>query len=318
MNQILSTDMPNDNNKNRNKVKVRNYGPANITSILKFFGIAILIFGLLMIGSGAYSIVKNQIETKEQNLEPTISIENKTTTKILLKVMHQKAISKVEYWWNNGQKVTINGNNGQYIDKEVTIPTGKNTLHVLVQDIDGKEITYDKEYEIQSNINIEVIENRIKITYESDTLISYMTYRWNDGEEVKIYINDTTVSEEIDAIRGLHELTVIVVDENNNTDTKVQKINGVSKPKISISVDNEEKHFVVKLSDDEKLSKFEFILNGENNQVYELSLEEMDLKELEYTLPDGLDLKQGENTIKVKVYNSNGVTEEKEESFVKQ
>ena len=93
MNQILSTDMPNDNNKNRNKVKVRNYGPANITSILKFFGIAILIFGLLMIGSGAYSIVKNQIETKEQNLEPTISIENKTTTKILLKVMHQKAIS---------------------------------------------------------------------------------------------------------------------------------------------------------------------------------------------------------------------------------
>ncbi len=318
MNQILSTDMPNDNNKNRNKVKVRNYGPANITSILKFFGIAILIFGLLMIGSGAYSIVKNQIETKEQNLEPTISIENKTTTKILLKVMHQKAISKVEYWWNNGQKVTINGNNGQYIDKEVTIPTGKNTLHVLVQDIDGKEITYDKEYEIQSNINIEVIENRIKITYESDTLISYMTYRWNDGEEVKIDINDTTVSEEIDAIRGLHELTVIVVDENNNTDTKVQKINGVSKPKISISVDNEEKHFVVKLSDDEKLSKFEFILNGENNQVYELSLEEMDLKELEYTLPDGLDLKQGENTIKVKVYNSNGVTEEKEESFVKQ
>ena len=232
MNQILSTDMPNDNNKNRNKVKVRNYGPANITSILKFFGIAILIFGLLMIGSGAYSIVKNQIETKEQNLEPTISIENKTTTKILLKVMHQKAISKVEYWWNNGQKVTINGNNGQYIDKEVTIPTGKNTLHVLVQDIDGKEITYDKEYEIQSNINIEVIENRIKITYESDTLISYMTYRWNDGEEVKIDINDTTVSEEIDAIRGLHELTVIVVDENNNTDTKVQKINGVSKPKI--------------------------------------------------------------------------------------
>ena len=44
----------------------------------------------------------------------------------------------------------------------------------------------------------------------------------------------------------------------------------------------------------------------------------MDLKELEYILPDGLDLKQGENKIKVKVYNSNGVTEEKEESFVKQ
>lgn len=316
MNQILSTDMPNDNKKN--KVRNRNSGPANIKSILKFFGIAVLVFGVLMVGSGVYSIVKNQIETKEKNLEPTISIENKTDTTILLKVMHQKAISKVEYWWNDGQKNTINGNNGQYVDKEVTIPTGKNTLHVLVQDTDGKEITYDKEYEIQSNINIEVIENRIRITYEGNALISYMTYRWDDGEEVKVDINDTTISEEIDVIRGLHELTVIVVDENNNTDTKVQKINGVSKPKISISVDNEEKHFVIKLSDEELLSKFEFILNDENSQVYQLSLEEMNLKELEYTLPDGLDLKQGENKIKVKVYNSNGITEEKEESFVKQ
>ncbi len=318
MNQILSTDMPNDNNKNRNKVKTRNSRPANIKSILKFFGISILVFGILMVGSGVYSIVKNQIETKEKNLEPTISIENKTDTIILLKVMHQKTISKVEYWWNNGQKVIVNGNNGQYIDKEITVPTGKNTLHVLVQDIDGKEITYDKEYEIQSNINIQVIENRIKITCESDTLISYMTYRWDDGEEIKVDINDTTIGEEIDVIRGLHELTIIVVDENNNTDTKVQKINGVSKPKISIGVDNEEKHFVIKLSDEDKLLKFEFILNDEDNQIYQLNLEEMDLKELEYILPDGLDLKQGENKIKVKVYNSNGVTEEKEESFVKQ
>ena len=145
-----------------------------------------------------------------------------------------------------------------------------------------------------------------------------MTYRWDDGEEIKVDINDTTIGEEIDVIRGLHELTIIVVDENNNTDTKVQKINGVSKPKISIGVDNEEKHFVIKLSDEDKLLKFEFILNDEDNQIYQLNLEEMDLKELEYILPDGLDLKQGENKIKVKVYNSNGVTEEKEESFVKQ
>ncbi len=317
MNQILSTDMPNNNKKNKIKTK-KQQQPANIKSILKFFAIAILVFGVVMVGNGTYAIYKNQLEIKEENLEPTISIENKTNTTILLKIMHQKNIAKIEYWWNNGQKTIVNGNNGKYLDKEITIPTGKNTLHILVQDEDGREMTYDKEYEIVSNIKIDVLANKIKITYEGNTKVAYMTYRWDNEEETKIDINNTTIDEEIEAIKGLHELTIIVVDENNNTDTKVQKINGVSKPKISISVDEQEKHFVIKLSDDEKLSKFEFILNEETNQVYELSLEEMDLKELEYTLPDGLELQNGENKIKVKVYNSEGVTEEKEESFVKQ
>lgn len=316
MNQILSTDMPNDNKKNKIKTK-KTQQPANIKSILKFFAIAILVFGVIMVGNGTYAIYKNQLEIKEEKLEPTITIENKTNTTILLKIMHQRNIAKVEYWWNDGQKTIVNGNNGKYLDKEITVPTGKNTLHVLVQDENGNEITYDKEYEIVSNIKIEKLGNKIKITYEGNTKVAYMTYRWDNEEETKIDINSTTINEEIEAIKGLHDLTVIVVDENNNTDTKVQKVHGVSKPKIEISVDEQEKHFVIKLSDEEKLSKFEFILNEENNQVYELNLEEMNLKELEYTLPDGLDIHEGENKIKVKVYNSNGVTEEKEESFVK-
>ena len=49
----------------------------------------------------------------------------------------------------------------------------------------------------------------------------------------------------IEAIKGLHTLTVIVVDENNNTDTKQQKINGVSKPKITVGVDEQKEHFVI-------------------------------------------------------------------------
>ena len=189
------------------------------------------------------------------------------------------------------------------------------------QELSGEIVTleeYKKKVETITKEQVVELANKIKITYEGNTKVAYMTYRWDNEEETKIDINNTTIDEEIEAIKGLHELTIIVVDENNNTDTKVQKINGVSKPKISISVDEQEKHFVIKLSDDEKLSKFEFILNEETNQVYELSLEEMDLKELEYTLPDGLELQNGENKIKVKVYNSEGVTEEKEESFVKQ
>ena len=181
---------------------------------------------------------------------------------------------------------------------------------VTLVDEDGKEMTYEKQYELESNINIEVSGNKIRITYEGDTTISYMTYRWDEDDENTVEINDTKVDEEIQAIKGLHTLTVVVVDEDNNTDTKKQKINGVSKPKITMGIDEEREHFVIQASDDEKLSKLEFRLNEDDDQKFVLNLEEKNLKELQYVLPDTLKLKTGENIIEVTVYNSNGVSEE--------
>ncbi len=307
MNQILSTSMPMDKNKkNKNKNRNRNSNPIAVESILKFFGIAILVFGVFMVGTGTYAIYRNQSVQEEQNLEPTISIENKTDKSILLKVMHQKVIDKVEYSWNEEDKTVLNGNNGKYLEKEINIPSGTNTLHVLVQDETGKQITYEKQYQLESNINFEVSGNKIKITYEGDSLVSYMTYRWDEEEEETIEINDTKVEQEIEAIKGLHTLTVVVVDENNNTDTKVQKINGVSKPNLKIECDEEVKHFVIIASDDEKITRVEFKLNQDDGQQYLLNFEDRDLKELNYTLP--MELQSGDNVLEVTVYNSNGVS----------
>lgn len=311
MNQILSTSMPKDNKKKKNSTH-----PIAIGSILKFFAVAILVFGTFMIGTGAYAIYQSQSEKKQQNLKPTISIENKTDNTVLLKVVHQKVISTVEYWWNEQEKTVINGNNGQYLEKEIEIPIGNNTLHIVVTDINGNQETYDKIYEIESNINIEVSGNKIKITYDGDKNISYMTYRWDEEDEKRVEINSTTIDYEIDAIKGLHTLTVIVVDEENNTDTKIQKVNGVSKPQLSIGLDDTRKHFVIKASDEEKLSKIEIKLNKDESQQFVLNLEEKNLKELEYTLQK-VEFKEGENFIEVKVYNSNQITTESAAKFVK-
>ena len=307
MNQILSTSMP-TNNKKKNKIKTSN--PVAISSILKFFAIAMLIFGICLIGVGTYSIVKKQSETKEQNLEPSISIEDKTEDTILLKVIHQKNIARLEYNWNNEDETIVNGNNGKYIEKEIKVPSGKNTLHVLVVDEDGKEIPYEKQYERESDIKFEVSGNKIKITYESDKKVSYMTYRWDNEEEKTININNTEVNQEIDAIRGLHTLTVIVVDEDNNTDTKVQKINGVSKPKISVAIDESKSYFIIKASDDEKISKVKFKINQDDNKEYFFNLDSFDYKDFEFATKDIYQLQQGENTIEVTVTNSDGITEE--------
>ena len=100
-----------------------------------------------------------------------------------------------------------------------------------------------------------------------------MTYRWDEEEETRIELNnETDIEQEIEAIKGLHTLTVIVVDENNNSDTKTQKINGVSKPKIVLDVDDQKEHFVIKASDDEKIDKIVFKLNQDDSQSYELNL----------------------------------------------
>lgn len=308
MNQILSTDI------SGNKKKNKNSKPMEINNIVKFFAIAIIIFGIFIIGIGAYSIIDYQKEQQEENIEPTIQIENKTNNSIILKVTHKKNIESLEYGWNDEEKVFVNGNNGRYLEKEITIPSGTNTLHVIIRDEDGKEITYEKQYEIESNINIEISGNKIKISYEGNTQLSYMTYRWDEEEEKRIEVNGTSIEEEIDAIKGLHTLTVIVVDENNNTDTKVQKINGVSKPKISLGVDDTKEHFVIMTSDDEKLEKVEFKLN-QDDEVYELNLGNQNTKELNYRVP--FELQSGENIIEVTVYNSNNISEQITVRFVK-
>ena len=306
MNQILSTSMPMDNKKKKEK-KV-NTNPVAIKSILKFFAIAMLIFGIFIIGTGAYAVFKNQSEQQEQNLEPSISIEDKDEKTILLKVVHKKNIAKLEYRWNDEESTVVNGNNGKYIEKQIKVPSVKNTLHVLVVDEDGKEIPYEKQYERESKINFEVSGNKIKITYEGDKKVSYMTYRWDEEEEKTIQINDTKIDQEIDAIKGLHTLTVIVVDEDNNTDTKVQKINGVSKPKITVAVDDAKQHFVIKASDDEKITTIVFRLNQDDNQYYTLNIADMNYNDIQYVLP--MELQSGENTIEVTIKNASGVTEE--------
>ena len=306
MNQILSTSMPMDNKKK--KEKNVNTNPIAISSILKFFAIAMLIFGMFTIGTGAYAVFKNQSDQQEQNLEPSISIEDKDEETILLKVVHKKNIAKLEYRWNDEESTVVNGNNGKYIEKQIKVPSGKNTLHVLVVDEDGKEIPYEKQYERESKINFEVSGNKIKITYEGDKKVSYMTYRWDEEEEKTIQINDTKIDQEIDAIKGLHTLTVIVVDEDNNTDTKVQKINGVSKPKITVAVDDAKQHFVIKASDDEKITTIVFRLNQDDNQYYTLNIADMNYNDIQYVLP--MELQSGENTIEVTIKNASGVTEE--------
>ena len=304
MNQILSTSMPNEDKGSKSNNKT-----TSTKGVLKFFGIAVCIFGILLIGAGGYMIYQSQTQS-QQELEPTISIEEVNKNTIMLKITNQKNISQIKYSWNDDDEKTVNGNNGKYMEQKILVPSGKNTLHVLIIDEDGKEVTYEKQYEIESNINFEVSGNKIKITYSGNAEIAYLTYRWDEEEEQRVDIYDTSINEEIDAIKGLHKLTVVVVDVDNNMEQKQQKINGVSKPKVSVRTDDTKEHFVIDVSDEEVLTKILIRLDQDSEQEYEVNLEGMNLKEATYSVPDPIRLKDGENIIEVTVSNASGVNTE--------
>ena len=302
MNQILSTDMPNG-------AKKKNRGTTDTRKVIKIFAIILLVFAVFLIGTGAYSIYMNGKEQKVELVKPTIAIENKTDRLLLLKVMGQNAITEISYKWNSGEETIVSGNNQKYVEKEIDIPLGKNTIYIVAKDEYGQEITYEREYVTQSNIQLEVSGSKILVSYESDKEIAYMTYKWDDGEENIININNTIIDEKLDVIRGLHELTVKVVDIDNNEDVKVQTINGVSKPEIEISVDEAREHFVIKATDEQELEKMEIRLDQDDNKKFVLNLSEIEAikNELTYTFP--IELHSGANIIEVTVYNSDGLSE---------
>lgn len=155
-----------------------------------------------------------------------------------------------------------------------------------------------KNEEIQ--IRLSVDGANIKATVVGETEISYVTYKWDDEEETRKDINGVSEDVSIEIPEGEHTLTITAVDINNNTETKEQTVRGVTKPKLEVTHDKEHSEFVIKSSDEIGLDKFEFILNG---QPYRYRVEGEKEKEFRYPLIEG------DNTLEVTAYNTEGATE---------
>ena len=312
MNQILAT-----NPEPKNKKKSGVLAPTDVTKIVKVFAIIMLLFGIFVIATSSYSLYLGEKESKNQEQlmnKPVISVENASDEEntVLLKVTSNIGIQQVVYQWNDGRTNTLVGDGKQYFEQKIRIPNGTNVLNITVTDTLGQESTYSKKYELNSNINLEATdEGKIKITYEGDKQISYMTYRWDDQEEISVDVNDVRIDYEIDTLRGNHTLTVIVVDVDNNTETKVQEISGVSIPGIEITFNNEERTaYVVKVTDDVELKEVIITLDEDENKRYG---QKISGKEFQFEIQ----LKEGDNKMKVEVYNSDGQKAEKMVKYTK-
>ena len=315
MNQILSVEPPKPKKDKSAKKQKTNYGSGGgtiaVEKIVRFFAIILIIFGIIMVGSGSYSMYQNS-QTGNTEAKPTISVQEISETELEIEVSHTNPLQRVTYNWNGQSPVELDASGKRSVMQTIEIPTGDNTLNIYAVDQEGKETNYSRLYSREGDIdiNFEVDGSNLKVTASGKNQLSYMTYRWDDEEEQRVEINNMDVEYSIEIPMGQHTLTVSVVDINNTTETKEQEVKGVTKPTVEVSLDESKTHFVVNASDDEGITRVEIRIDEDDNQKYLFNLEEIysqdQRKQFEY---GGFELHDGENKIEVTVYNESGVSE---------
>lgn len=285
----------------------------DIKKIIRFFSIALIIFGLALAGGGAYGIIQeNAKKAPVTRTKPIITASVFEEDSVRIYITHDKAIEKVLYSWNDGEDITILGRNRTSIEELIDMPVGENVFNLRVIDSIGVEASYTNTYVFSENgvdiekpsIQLSVLneEKEIKITAIDETEIAYITYRWNNEEETRIDVTDeskTIIETSIPIKKGENDLTVIAVDSNNNMETKIQKCKAYTRPTIKTprQFGNQ---LTITVTDEEGLDYVEYTVNGKK---YKWVSSTEDRKEWTHVHT----LEEGESNIVINAWNKAGI-----------
>ena len=197
---------------------------------------------------------------------------------------------------------------------ELDIPEGNNTLNVSVVDVEGISTNMDEvsiksadaEDTTKPKISIENASGKLIIKATDETELDYMTYKWEDGEEVKIQPkaeDKKSITQEVSVEKGTKTLTITAFDKSGNQEVVNKKIVGSNGAQINVTYSDGK--FIVKVTDEYKITKIQYTLNDEEFTINDLP---QDAKEYEFTIP----LEEGvTNYLKVNAYENDLMTEYK-------
>ncbi len=242
--------------------------------IVHFFAVIMILFALGLIGVAGFNMYKNAQEknkavvTKEEAQIEVVQEE----TQAIIKVTHTKAIEKIIYSWNSGKETTIKGTGEANLEEAIPLPAGLNTLHIKVIDIENGETTYEGEFTSESGADIlnpvikldVTTEKKLRITATDETSLDFITYRWNDSEEVKVDANaedNKKIEIDIEILKGVNDLTISAVDSNNNTTTETKSFTGLTKPEVTIVVSADKLTAQVTVKHDNGIKEIKLTLN---------------------------------------------------------
>ena len=295
MNQILMT---NNGKSYKNKAT-----SSSVSSIVRFFAIVILFFGIILVGHGSYAMVKSMTSTPPA---PSISVEQ-VGSNVILKIDSSTPIKQVAYSIN-GVEVSIQGRNRTEIGENLDLVLGENKIKVQVTDKNGNITTTEQVYNFDNAPTIEFSGDgkKAKITVRDDMQISSIEYWWDDDEankkQVELPSDATKIFEtKVDIDKGERTLHVVAKDNNGNKSEGEQKYKGTTKPTIEVTQDGNEA--VITVKDDIGIKTVEYQVNKNYDKKEEAEGEDPK-KEIQYSIP----LEEGENGIAVRVTNTDGLT----------
>ena len=291
----------------------KNNGPVAVKSVIKFFAIVIIIFGIILIGEGTYSMYKGIVANSGNNI-PTVYM-NRVNDTVVIKAENNIEIAKLIYSWNKGEETVLLPNN-KAVEEVVLLPNENSILNVTIVDIKGKETKFMQQWNIEGidikkpemEIAIDDSSRKITIIARDETQIDYLIYKWNNEAETRVNgteRNKLEIQKTIDMKLGENKLTVTAVDKNGNTNTLEKTIIISSKPTIAVKQSNSKIHIVI--NDEVSIKTVSINING---QVYAGEYEAK--KQLKLNVP----LKQGNNTVSITVTNESGLEQKVVREFI--
>ena len=298
MNQILIME-----NKKKKK-KSHSSGPSDISNILKFFAIILIIFGIFFVEQGSYAIYKEIIGSNTDNL-PTVTIERVNDTAVVT-VTSTYEIEYLVYSWGDGEDTRLSVG-GTYVEETIMLPLSNSILNIEVEEENGRTVKYQKEFNVEDmditqpsiELTEESTEGNIKITATDETEMSYIIYQVNDEEEVRIDKSDAedkTISYILKLSNGENIVTVTAVDTSGNYTTVEQTIVVSGQTAINLSI--EDGKLIVNLEDEDGVKDVLVNLNGAEYEATDINQKSVSFS---------LDIVEGTNTLSITVTNVNSL-----------
>lgn len=251
-------------------------GTIDTKKIVLVFAVAIIVFGLILLGQGVYGVyqkaknkkvTQNPSGTIDEVFTPEITLTKTEDNKLIINVQSSSEISHIVYNWNNDASETLEESGKTNIEETIDIPSGENVLNLSVINSNGKEAKKQETFIVETTkpeISLSVVGNDIKISVTSKEELSYVTYRWNleteNKEDMLTYEDRTKFEKLVEIPKGHNTLKIVAVDKNNNSTEKSQEIKGVTKAKTKVVAKGEYLDFTV--TGDENIKNVEFEFNG--------------------------------------------------------
>ena len=324
MNQILDYDVEKGGKTPRNKGNKGSGGNKNGGSssdkIVKVFAFLLILIAIALIASGVYSLMKNK---KDSSIDktPTVSkvqatIEaqaNEDNGKVVISVSSDIAINKLIYNWNQNIEKVISGEDRTTMEELIDLPAGQNTLTIKVIDMENNETIKTFSFEAEKGIDttppeitLEITSSKtLLITATDDNAIAFITYMWNEGEQITVEAEEEDQKEiqvELEIPRGKNTINVIAVDnsETPNTKSATKTLDGVTKPEIGYNLTADASVLELVCTHENGIKSIFYTFNGKD---YEKVFEDDEISTyISFTQPS----EEGENKMNLTVTSVNG------------